>query len=191
MCFSFAPGHHPAARLAAAGRKNLAFPTIFNLLGPLANPAGATRQIVGTYSLLNAAKLAAALGRLGVERALVVHSEDGLDELTTTGINHVWHVERDAIRQERLDTQELGFGPASLDDLRAHSLDQAVDIARSVLRGEPGPRRDVVELNAGASLYVAACVPTIEQGIQDARRAILSGAALKTLERLVSITAST
>lgn len=187
VCFSFAPSHHPAARHAATVRKNLGFPTIFNIIGPLANPAGATRQLVGTYSTENAAKLAAALARLGAERAMVIHSADGLDELTTTAQNLIWHVEQRGVREDRLDARDLGFDAARIDDLRADSLDEAVAIARGVLAGETGPRRDLVELNAGASLFVAGCCASIAEGVAQARQTIASGLADRTLKELIRL----
>lgn len=188
VCFSFAPAHHPSARHVAGVRKNLGFPTIFNLLGPLANPAGATRQLVGTYSLSNAAKLAAALARLGAERAMVVHSTDGLDELTTSAVNVIWHVEGKSVREEQLDARDLGFATARLDDLRVETLDDAVRIVRSVIDGEPGPRRDLVELNAGASLWIAGCVGSMAEGVALARLAIDDGSARRTLDALIRLT---
>lgn len=187
VCFSYAPSHHPAARHAAGVRKSLGFPTIFNIIGPLANPAGATRQLVGTYSVENARKLAAALARLGAERAMVIHSIDGLDELTTTAVNMVWHVEHRSVREDRLDARELGFAPARVEDLLADSLEDAVGIARAVLAGEAGPRRDLVELNAGASLYIAGCCVSVAEGVLEARRAIGSGAAERTLGELIRL----
>lgn len=191
LCFSFAPAHHPAARHAASVRKSLGFPTVFNLLGPLANPAGATRQVVGTSSPSNAGLIAGALARLGAERALVVTSEDGLDELTTTAGNLTFDVRAGRVEAGRLDAASLGFGRAGRDDLCAESLDGAAAIARSVLAGEPGPCADLVLLNAGASLTVGGVAASVTGGVEMARAAIVSGAARRTLDDLAKLSRET
>ena len=189
LCFSFAPDHHPAARHASVVRKKLGFPTIFNLLGPLVNPAGATCQVVGTYSKENAGKLAEAIARLGTRRSLVVTSEDGLDELTTTAPNVVHLVEGEVVTTSTLDAASLGLGRARIADLQAHSLDEAVAIARIVLAGAPGAALDLVLLNAGASLFAAGVVANFSAGLVMARGAVASGECARTLARFVEITA--
>ncbi len=182
ICFSFAPDHHPGARHAAAARKALGTPTIFNLLGPLSNPAGATRQLIGTYSEHNAALLANALARLGAEHAMVVTSRDGLDELTTTAENRVFTVRNGRAVPSEFNAGILGFSPASIPQLQADSLVAATDIARRILAGQPGPTTDIVVLNGAASLMVGGVATDMAEGCRLARQAIDSRAAAQTLE---------
>lgn len=190
ICFSYAPAHHPAAKFAAGPRKSLAFPTIFNLVGPLANPAGATHQLVGTFSLENARKLAAALARLGVQRAMVCCSDDGLDELTTTASNNIYHVRRGEVVHDRLDAQDLGFPVADLASLQAVDLSHAVDIAKQVLANAPGPCTDLVVLNAAASLVVCDLARDLPHGVDLAREALASGRPAAVLQDLIRLSRS-
>jgi anthranilate phosphoribosyltransferase len=190
LCFAFAPDHHPAAKHASAVRKKLGFPTIFNLLGPLVNPAGATRQLVGTYSIENAEKLARALARLGTERAMVVSSRDGLDELTTTAANVVFEVVGGQVERSDLDAASFGVARAMLPQLQAHSLEETVSIARSVLAGESGAALDIVALNAAASLRICGVCGSIAEGLPLAREAVVSGRAARVLERFVELSQS-
>ncbi len=191
LCFSYAPGHHSGARHAAAARKAVGIPTIFNLLGPLANPAGATCQIVGTYSEENAAKLAAALGRLGVQRAMVVTSQDGRDELTTTAVNIIYDVPGPPAPTELASTS-LGFASATAAQLTADSLDESVGLARAILHRNPVARAaaDIVLLNTAGALRVSGLTDSWRQGIAMAREAIDSGAAERTLARWVVLSNS-
>ena len=184
-CFSFAIHHHPATKHAVAPRKSLGFPTLFNLLGPLTNPAGARRQLVGVYAPGLVELEAGALAALGAERAVVVHGSDGLDEITTTGPTIVAHVENGSIRTGTIDPEALGIAPASLDDLRATTLEEAADAVRSILAGESGAKRDITELNAAAALLVAGTVDVLEEGLTLARISIDSGAAQAALDRLI------
>ncbi len=190
LCFAFAPDHHPAARHASGVRKKLGFPTIFNLLGPLVNPAGATRQLVGTYSIENAEKLAGALARLGTERAMVVSSRDGLDELTTTAESVVFEVAGGRIERSEVDAASFGLSRATLAHLQVQSLEEAVWIARAVLAGEQGAALDIVVLNAAASLRICGVCESIAEGLLLAREAVVSGRAARVLERFVSLSRS-
>lgn len=190
LCFAYAPDHHPAAKHASTVRKKLGFPTIFNLLGPLVNPAGATCQLVGTYSIVNAEKLAASLARLGATRALVVTSHDGLDELSTTAPNVVFEMLRGQVSRSELDAAAFGIGRATIPQLQVHSLDAAAALARSVLAGITGPALDIALLNAAASLHVAGVCPSIAEGLPMAREAVGSGRAARTLERLIALSHS-
>lgn len=186
LCFCFAIHHHPAMKHAAPARKALGFPTIFNLLGPLTNPAGAPRQLMGTYSRDLAEKVAHTLARLGVEKALVVTSHDGLDELTTTDTNIVHTIERGAVQTHVLDATSLGLKRASFQDISADSLDHAVRIAREVLAGSPGPARDMVLLNVAGALVAADAAADFRDGIAIAAKAIDSGAAASVLDQLIA-----
>ena len=185
--FCFAPRFHPAFRHVGPTRKELGIPTVFNMLGPLANPAGVTRLLVGAASPAVAALLAGALAAAGVQRAWVVHGPDGLDELSTGGPTQVWSVEQGAIDQWSLDPDAVGLTSASLDDLRGGAPPHNAALARAVLQGETGPRRDVVVLNAAAALVVAGVCDDLAQGVVRAQRSLDEGRALDALERLVAV----
>ncbi|MBX3401822.1 MAG: anthranilate phosphoribosyltransferase [Phycisphaeraceae bacterium] len=186
VCFCFAIHHHPAMKHAAPARKALGFPTIFNLLGPLTNPAGAPRQLMGTYSADLAQKLAHTLARLGAQKAIVVTSHDGLDELTITDTNIVHTIEHGAISTRVVDARSLGLGHAPFDSLVAATLDDAVRVARDVLAGAKGPHRDMVLLNTAGALVAADAAADFADGISQAATAIDSGAAARTLDALVA-----
>ena len=185
-CFCFAIHHHPAMRHAAGPRRALGFPTIFNLLGPLTNPAGATHQLIGVYDPDLARVVARALARLGTARAMVVHG-DGLDELTVTGPTRVLHVGDGAVTEETVEPESLGLGRAGLDELRVDTVDAAAEAIRAVLDGAPGAKRDMVVLNAAGALVVAGAAPELAAGVAQARDAIDSGRARGVLERLASV----
>lgn len=187
VCFCFAIHHHPAAKHAAGVRKALGFPTIFNLLGPLTNPAGASRQLMGVFDARYVEPMAHALARLGAQRAIVLHSEDGLDELTTTARTLVAHVEGGSVRTEWIDPVAIGVPRARFDDLAARDLDHAAGMVREAVEGRAGPARDIVELNAGAALLVGGASATLNEGIALARAAIDSGAAAATLTELARL----
>lgn len=188
VCFSFAVHHHPAMKHAAGPRKSLGFPTIFNLLGPITNPAGARRQLVGTYSRELSMKVAETLARLGVDRAMVVTSHDGLDELTTTNTNITHTIEHGQVITRVLDATALGFAPSRIEQLQVHSLEQAAQVVRDVVRGVASAALDVTLLNAGAALYVAGVCDSIADGIAMARAGVESGRAERTLAQLVELT---
>lgn len=181
ICFSFATHHHPAMKHVAPTRKALGFPTIFNILGPLTNPAGARRQLIGTYSPPIAEKLALALHRLGVDRAIVLTSSDGLDELSPTAPAHLWNVSPNGVECGLVDPLALGVARCTIDDLRVHTLEDAAAVFHDVLSGVPGARADAVALNAAASLLVAGAVETMAGGLELAREGITSGRAARLL----------
>lgn len=185
VCFCFSVNHHPAMRHAAAARKMLGFPTIFNLLGPLANPAGVRRQVIGTYSMEAAAALAGAAAALGADHVMVVSSRDGMDELTTTSINEVHEVRGSVVTAGCIDAGTLGIPVADKADLVALDLDGAVAMLMSVLSAGAGPARDIVVLNSAAGLVVGGAVDDFSSGIGLARAAIDSGAAMGTLRGLI------
>ena len=184
--FCFAPRFHPAFRFAGPTRRELGVPTAFNLLGPLANPAGVTRLVVGAASPEVAALLAQVLAAAGTRRAWVVHGPDGLDELSTGGLNMLWDVRPGSVTERQLRGDDLGLQVASVDDLRGGDAQHNAEIARQVLAGRLGPIRDVVVLNAAAGLVVAEAVPDLPAGIAAAQRAIDDGSAAQVLERLVA-----
>jgi anthranilate phosphoribosyltransferase len=183
--FMFAPVFHPAMGHAALIRRELRVPTVFNFLGPLTNPAGPVAQVVGVSDERMLPLMAEVLARRGV-RAKLFRGEDGLDELTTTGISTVYDVRNGAVRETHLDPVSLGISRARPDDLRGGTAAEAVEIARSVLGGEKGPRRDVVVLNAGAALEVAGAAAALDEGIAMAAASIDDGRAAATLDRWVA-----
>jgi anthranilate phosphoribosyltransferase len=182
--FLYARRAHPAMHHVAPVRAELGFRTVMNCLGPLSNPVGARRQLVGVYDAALVEPIAEALGRLGAERALVVHGDDGLDELTTTAgsATALWDGAR--VRVGRFDPEPAGLRRATADALRGGDPARNAVIARAVLAGEPGPPRDIVLLNAAAALFVAGAAPSIGEGIAVAARSVDSGAARERLDAL-------
>jgi anthranilate phosphoribosyltransferase len=185
--FFFAPTFHPSMRHAGPVRRELGIRTAFNLLGPLTNPAGATRQIVGVSRPEFTELLARALLLLGTTRAWVVHGADGIDELTTTGYTKISECRDGAVNTFYLHPADVGLAKAPAGALQGGDAPQNARIIERVLAGEPGPARDVVVLNAGAALLVAGAVPSVREGIARASAAIDNGDAKRTLERMVAI----
>ncbi|MFZ4516375.1 MAG: anthranilate phosphoribosyltransferase [Acidimicrobiia bacterium] len=184
--FCFAPRFHPAWRHAAAARRALGVPTTFNVLGPLANPAGARRQVLGVADPALAPRLAEALRALGTEYALVVWSHDGLDELSTTAAATVHEVRPDGVTRSEWDPQAFGIAPASIDDLAGGDAAHNAAIVRAVLAGKTGPVRDIAVYNAAAALLVAGLARDISEGMQQAAAAIDDGRAQGALDALVA-----
>jgi anthranilate phosphoribosyltransferase len=184
--FMFAPVFHPAAGHAAPIRRELRVPTVFNFLGPLTNPARPFAQVVGVSDERMLPLIAEVLARRGI-RAKVFRGEDGLDELTTTGISRVFDVLDGVVREGHLDPSTLGLARSTLGDLRGGDAAEAAAIARAVLAGESGPRRDVVLLNAAAALEVSGGVADLPEGMRVAATAIDTGAATDRLERWIAV----
>jgi anthranilate phosphoribosyltransferase len=184
--FLFAPVFHPSFRFAGVPRKELALRTVFNVLGPLCNPAGAKYQALGVADGSMTGKMAEVLMRLGVERAIVFHAGDGMDELSVSGPSFV--IEIDGSRSEyQLDPAELGLGRAPVDSMRGGGPEENARIAREVLQGAKGPRRDVVLLNAAAALRAAGLAESWKDGLGVAAEAIDSGRAGEVLQRWAKI----
>jgi anthranilate phosphoribosyltransferase len=188
--FLMAPRHHAAMRHVAGTRVELGTRTIFNLLGPLANPAGAKRQLVGVFADRWLEPMAEVLGRLGAERAWVVHGSDGLDEVTTTGPTAVAEWRDGKVHRLTVTPEEAGLARAKPEDLKGGDAAYNAAALRRVLDGERGPYRDIVLLNAAAALVVAGRAEDLKQGVAKATPAIDSGRASGVLERLVIITNS-
>jgi anthranilate phosphoribosyltransferase len=189
--FMFAPAHHAATRYVVPVRKELGVRTVFNLLGPLTNPAGATRQLIGVADPTQLELLAGALALLGTEKALVVSSDDGLDEMSTAGRTQVVEVTGgDGARIERysLAPEDVDLPAASADALSGGTPEHNAEVTRRIFAGEPGPARDLAALNAGAAIYVAGGADTIAAGVRAAEAALDDGAAAATLERFVAHT---
>jgi len=185
VCFTYAINHHPAMRHAAGPRKSLGFATIFNLLGPLTNPAGAKRQLLGAYDRQLAQSLAHTLARLGTQHAMVVISHDGYDELTTTNTNEAHEVRSGKVETRIIDPQALGLTKRSPEQLAVNTIEDAVSAITQSITGQDQPRADQVILNAAATLYVGGAAASLEEGVELARSAITSGAAEQTLQRLI------
>jgi len=184
--FLFAPSHHPAMRHAASVRKELATRTVFNLLGPLTNPAGARAQVVGVYSPTLVRTIADVLAQLGARRAFVVHGAGGLDELSPVGANLVCEVVGGAVHEGELDPEaELGVPRCRVEELRGGTPEENATAIREVFAGAPGGRRSAVLLNAAAAIAAAGHAADLREGLELARRAIDSGAAAERLERLI------
>lgn len=191
IAFLFAPDYHPGARHAVAARKELAVRTIFNALGPLVNPSGCRRQLVGVYEPRLTEPIAQVLTNLGATHVLVVHGQDGLDEISTTGPTQITESRRSDgpgvhLRTYTVLPEDVGLRRASLSDLAGGDPAFNASIARDVLAGAGGPRRDIVVLNAGAAIYVAGRAASIAEGVRRAEESIDSGRARAALERLLA-----
>ncbi len=188
--FFFARRAHPAMRHVAPVRQELGLRTVMNCLGPLLNPAGVRRQLVGVYAESLVTPLAEALGQLGAERAWVVHGEDGLDEITTTAPTALARLEDGRVTRQRIDAAELGVPRASPQQLRGGDAAENAEIARAILAGETGPRRDLVVVNAAAALVVAGAAGSWAAGAELARHSLDAGAAAGKLEALAQASAA-
>jgi anthranilate phosphoribosyltransferase len=185
--FMFAPAHHPAMKNVAATRVELGTRTIFNLLGPLSNPADVRRQMVGVFSRQWVEPLAQVLKNLGSDRAYVVHGSDGLDEITTSGPTTVAALENGTVRTFELSPEDVGLARVKPETLRGGDAQTNADALRAVLKGKAGPFRDVALLNAAAALVVAGKAKDLAAGVELGRKSIDSGAAEARLERLVAV----
>jgi anthranilate phosphoribosyltransferase len=186
--FMYAPIHHPAMRHVAPVRRELGVRTIFNILGPLTNPAGAPNILMGVFHADLVGIQARVLQRLGASRALVVHGRDGLDEITLAGGTLVGELRNGVIEEYEILPGEFGIAMSDLQAIRVDSPEQSKAMVLEVLADKPGPARDIVLLNAGAALYVAGVAATIGEGVQRAREAIASGAARQRLDAYVATT---
>ncbi len=188
FAFMFAPIHHPAMRHVAPVRRELGVRTIFNILGPLTNPAGAPNILMGVFHADLVGIQARVLQRLGTSRALVVHGRDGLDEITLAGGTMVAELRDGKIEEYELLPGEYGFAMNDLQSIRVESPVESKAMLLDVLADKPGPARDIVLLNAGAALYAAGVAGSIGDGVAQARQSISSGAALAKLDQYVSTT---
>lgn len=184
VLFMFAQAHHSAVRHVAPVRKLLRIRTIFNLLGPLSNPAGAKRQLLGVYSVEWLEPMAEALLALGAERAWVVHGVGGLDEISTFGPTEIAEVREGTIQRRQISVAELGVPTARMDDVRGGDVDHNRDAIMDLLRGVSGPFADLVAVNAAGTLVVAGLAEDLKEGLEMAQNAIRDGRAAQTLEAL-------
>ena len=186
--FMFAPSHHQATRFVVPVRKELAVRTIFNFLGPLTNPAGAPRQLIGVSDPAYLETIAGALRELGARRALVVSSDDGLDEMSTSGITQVVELDGDRIDRYTVSPQDVGLATSRPGDVTGGPPQANAAIARRIFAGEAGPERDLALLNGGAAIYAAGRADDLAAGVEAAARAVDTGAAADALERFVART---
>ena len=185
--FLFAPAHHGAMKHAIGPRREMAVRTIFNVLGPLTNPAGALRQVIGVFDRDLVEPMARVLAELGSEHVMVVHSEDGLDELSLGAPTHVAELREGAVHTFAVDAGALGFASAPVESIAVDSPAASLDVIRSVLAGRPGPAADITILNAAAAIYVSGIASSLQDGVARARDSIVSRRASDTLDRLVAI----
>jgi anthranilate phosphoribosyltransferase len=186
--FMFAPGHHGAMKHAIGPRRELGVRTLFNVLGPLTNPAGVPNQLLGVFSETLLQPLAEVLQRLGSRHVLVVHSEDGLDEISIAAPTEVAELKDGVIRRYRIQPEDFGFRRGTLADIQVADPVESLAMLRSVLAGEPGSARDIVTLNAGAAIYCSGRAADLGEGIALAAEAIANGESERRLGRLVALT---
>ena len=188
--FMFAPAHHGAMKHAIGPRREMGVRTIFNVLGPLTNPAGAPNQVLGVFSRELVKPMARVLKKLGSKHVMVVHAKDGLDEISINRKTWVAELRNGQIREYKIRPGDFGMERASLDTIRADSVEDSLRIINEVLDNRPGPARDIVCLNAGAAIYTAGVAQSMEQGVALADDAIASGKAREKLRQLVELTRS-
>lgn len=186
ICFLFAQAYHPSMRHVAPVRRELGFRTVFNLLGPLANPAGASHQVIGVFGRPQVPLVAEVLRRLGSQRALVVHGSDGLDEITTTGPTYVAELTGEGVREYEVSPENFGLKRSVPECLKGGDARENARIVMEVLSGGTGPCSDIVALNAGAAIYAAEASATLADGVARAREILASGTAMEKLEALKS-----
>jgi anthranilate phosphoribosyltransferase len=190
IAFFFAPSHHPAMRHVMPVRQELGLRTVFNILGPLTNPAGAGAQVLGVYDPRLTVTLAEVLRLLGLSRAMVVHGA-GLDEITTTGQTLVTELDRGILRSYTLDCRMYNIPPADISDIKGGTITENAAIIREILGGEKGACRDIVLVNAAAAIYVGGQGRNLKEGIELAEQALDSGSARERLDSLIDATRST
>ena len=183
--FMFAQGFHPSMRFAAGPRREIAIRTVFNILGPLTNPAGAGAQVIGVADASMASKMAQVLGRLGSKRALVVHGRDGLDEISIADTTHVWELLEGEVTEYDTSPEELGLSGAPLSKIQASNPEESAGIVRSVLAGDEGPARDIVLMNSGAALLAGGLVDSLIGGKEAAAKSIDDGNAKERMDAFV------
>lgn len=188
--FMFAPSHHSAMRFAIGPRKELGIRTLFNIIGPLTNPAGAPNQVMGVFNGHLCQPLAEVLNALGSRHVMVVHGEDGLDEMSINAPTFVAELKAGAVKTYKIAPEDVGLQRGSLDALRVDGPEQSLTLVRSVLAGEPGIASDMVAFNAGAALYVSGHARDIATGVATAREVLASGAALERMQAMADLTQS-
>ena len=184
IAFMFAPNFHPAMRYAAPVRKKLGVRTIFNVLGPLANPASATHQVLGVYEASLTETMAEVLSKLGSKHVMVVHGEDGMDEISISSETRISELKNKSITTFTIKPTDFGLNMADLKTIQVENVDASKAMMLDVLEGHEGPHRDITLLNAGAAIYVSGLTSTLKEGIEKAKSVIDQGLSLKKLEAL-------
>ena len=188
--FMFAPKHHGAMKHAIGPRREMGVRTIFNVLGPLTNPAGAPNQVLGVFSDTMVEPLANVLQKLGSEHVMVVHSEDGMDEISIGASTHVAELKNGEVRDYFITPEEYGFDRTDIKLLAVDGADQSLEVIRDIFNNETGPARDIVAMNAGAAIYTAGLAESLDAGINSALEVIANGGAMAKLDGLVAISNS-
>ncbi|HSF49043.1 MAG TPA: anthranilate phosphoribosyltransferase, partial [Burkholderiales bacterium] len=188
--FMFAPNHHSAMKYAAPVRRELGVRTVFNLLGPMTNPAGARRQVMGVFARDLVPKLIQVLKQLDAKHVMIVHGADGLDEISVSGETAIAELKDGAIREYTVSPEDFGLTRVSVGALRVSNKEESASFVRAVLNNEPGPACDVVCLNAGAAIYVSGIAANVREGASVARELVAQGAAHRKLEQLVELSNS-
>ena len=186
--FMFAPNYHSAMKYAAPVRRELGVRTIFNILGPLTNPAGAENQVIGVFHAELVGIVTRVLQQLGSRHVMVVHGEDGLDEITITGKTRIGELKHGEVSEYAIRPEDFGMKVSAIETIQVENSDQSRAVLQSVLDNQPGPALDIVLLNAGAAIYVSGVADTLQEGVEVARVAVESGAAKEKLRQLVEIT---
>ena len=186
--FMFAPNYHSAMKYAAPVRRELGVRTIFNILGPLTNPAGAENQVIGVFHADLVGIVARVLQQLGSHHVMVVHGEDGLDEITIAGKTRIGELKNGEVSEYTIRPEDFGMKISAIETIQVENSEQSRAVLQSVLDNQPGPALDIVLLNAGAAIYVSGVTDTLKQGVERARAAVESGAAKEKLRQLVEIT---
>jgi len=186
--FLFAPRHHSAMKHAIGPRREMGVRTLFNLLGPLTNPAGAPHQLLGVYSDRWVRPVAEVLQELGSRQVMVVHAQDGLDEISIGAPTHAAELRDGTVTERTIQPEAFGIAPVGLDAIRVATAQESLDMIRDAFSGEPGPAADIIALNAGAAIYVAALSESLEDGVSRAREILASGAAGDKLAEFVAYT---
>jgi len=186
----FAPVFHPAMKYAVAPRREIGIRTVFNILGPLTNPAGAQSQVLGVSDRNLAPRMAEVLQRLGCRHVLVTHGEDGLDEISISDKSTIWELKGDSLSSYTMTPEELGINRARIEDIKGGTASENAAMLRDVLKGKEGPRRDVVLLNAAAGLVAGDLTDQLSEGVELAQETIDSGRALQKLEEFIQVSQS-
>ena len=186
--FMFAPNYHSAMKYAAPVRRELGVRTLFNILGPLTNPAGAENQVIGVFHADLVGIVARVLQQLGSHHVMVVHGEDGLDEITIAGKTRIGELKNGEVSEYTIRPEDFGMKVSAIETIQVQDSDQSKALLQSVLDNQPGPALDIVLLNAGAAIYVSGVADTLQEGVEVARVAVESGAAKEKLRQLVEIT---
>ncbi len=188
MGFMFAQVFNKSMKYVGQARSEMGIRTIFNILGPLSNPSNAKGALIGVYSESLTEPFAKAMHAMGVERAIIAYGETGMDEITTVGKTHISEIKNDTVVSYDVRPEDFGIAGASIEDIKGGKGEENAEITLSILKGEKGPKRDIVVLNAGAAIYIAGLAETIAEGVKKAQESIDSGAAMNILEQLREIT---